>query len=215
LREEIKITSSDEKTGIQAISHLKTTSPKQGVNKRIESEYTRNGTTCLIAARDVCTGKIISYNLGKTRTEINYLNHIKSIVDTGPNKNHIIVADQLNTHKSESLVKWIAAQCDIKIDLGVKGKFGVLKSQKTRMKFLENEDHKIRFLYTPKHCSWMNQIENWFSTLQRKVIKNGQFESVQILNMGIANFISYYNEVLARPIRWTFSGESYRTKIKG
>ncbi len=212
---EIKVTSSDEKTGIQAISHLKTKSASAGQKKRIESEYTRNGTTCLIAGRDICTGKIISYNLGQTRTENDYLNHVKSIVATAPSKAHVIVADQLNTHKSESLVRWIASECNLNIDLGIKGKSGILKSQKTRMAFLENDQHKIRFLYTPKHCSWMNQIENWFSTLERKVIRYGQFKSVDILNTDIANFISYYNELLSKPMMWTFSGETYRKSIKG
>jgi len=209
----IRVTSSDEKTGIQAISHLKTTLEKPGQLKRIESEYARNGTTCLIAGRDVCSGRVISYHLGQTRTEIDYLDHVKSIVATNPNKNHVIVADQLNTHKSESLVRWIASKCNIKEGLGIKGKSGILKSQITRMEFLENKQHKIRFLYTPKHCSWMNQIENWFATLERKVIRHGQFDSVKILNTDIANFISYYNNILAKPIQWTFSGKKYRTKI--
>ncbi len=209
------MTSSDEKTGIQSICHLKTTPVNQGVTKRIESEYTRNGTTCLIAGKDICTGKIVSHYLGQTRTENDYLNHIKSIVATAPNKKHVIVADQLNTHKSESLVRWIASECNIETDLGKKGKSGVLKSQITRMEFLENLQHKIRFLYTPKHCSWMNQIENWFAILERKVIRNGQFDSVKILNSDIDHFISYYNKVLAKPILWTFSGKCYRNKIKG
>ena len=124
------------------------------------------------------------------------------------------MADQLNTHKSESLVRWIASQCNIDMDLGKKGTLGILKSQKTRMKFLENEEHKIRFLYTPKHCSWMNQIENWFGILQNKVIKNGQFNSVKTLQKNISDFISYYNDFLAKPICWAFSGENYRAKIK-
>ena len=211
---ELKVTSSDEKTGIQAVSHLKTTPEKQGQQKRVESEYTRNGTTCLIAGRDICTGKIISYHLGQTRTEKDYLNHIKSIVATDPTKKHVIVADQLNTHKSESLVRWIASECNIRIDLGIKGKSGILKSQTTRMTFLENQQHKIRFLYTPKHCSWMNQIENWFAILERKVIRHAQFDSVEILNTDIENFIAYYNNILAKPVKWTFLGEKYRKKLK-
>ena len=215
LKDEVQVTSSDEKTGIQAISHLKITPPKKGIKKRIESEYTRNGTTCLIAAKEICTGEIISYNLGQTRTERDYLKHIKSMVLTAPDKKHIIIADQLNTHKSESLVRWIASKCDIKTELGVKGKYGILKSQKTRMEFLENKNHNIRFLYTPKHCSWMNQIENWFGILERKVIRNGQFSSVKILNQNISLFISYYNQVLAKPTLWTFSGNNYRKNIKG
>lgn len=139
--------------------------------------------------------------------------HVKDIVATDPDKNHIIICDQLNTHKSESLVRWIASQTYGDIDLGIKGKKGILKSQKTRMKFLENEKHKIRFLYTPKHCSWMNQIENWFGILQKKVIRYGQFCSVANLENNITEFIRYYNEILAKPINWGFNAEKYRQKI--
>jgi transposase len=187
----------------------------KGVKRRIETEYTRNGTTCLIAAKDIATGKIISAHLGQTRKEEDYLNHIKSIVSTDTKKEHVIICDQLNTHKSASLVKWIAAEIGINQNtLGVKGKLGILKSQKSRMLFLENQTHKIRFLYTPKHCSWMNQIESWFGILQRKVITNGQFDSVKTLEENIINFIDYYNQALAKPAKWTFSGESYRKKLK-
>jgi len=213
LNGKIQVTSSDEKTGIQAVNHLKTTPARLGVKKRIESEYTRNGTTCLIAGKDICTGKIISYHLGQTRTEIDYLNHIKAIVATAPSKAHVIVADQLNTHKSESLVRWIASECNVKIDLGIKGKSGILKSQITRMEFLEDKTHKIRFLYTPKHCSWMNQIENWFGLLQKKVIKRGQFNSIKQLEDKVAAFITYYNNCLANSYHWKSEGEKYRHKL--
>ena len=72
------------------------------------------------------------------------------------------------------------------------------------MEFLENEGHRISFVYTPKHCSWMNQIENWFGTLQRKVIKHGEFNSVESLEKQISDFICYYNDILSKPINWAF-----------
>lgn len=207
------ISCSDEKTGIQALSHSQIIEAKKGQIKRIESEYSRNGTTCLIASKNVSTGKINSYTLGLTRKEKDYLRHIQSIVATNPSKKHIIICDQLNTHKSESLVKWIASLCYKKIDLGKKGKNGILKSQKTRMKFLEKEKHRVRIMFTPKHCSWMNQIENWFGILQRKVITRGEFISVENLNKKIESFIKYYNEVLFKPCYWSFDGRRYRQKI--
>jgi len=210
---EIVISSSDEKTGIQAISHSQTSKMGIGKLKKIESEYIRNGTTCLIASRNIKTGKLNAHTLGKTRKEGDFLGHVQEIVATQPGKKHIIICDQLNTHKSASLVKWVASVCYDTTDLGIKGKEGVLKSQKSRMEFLEDERHHIRFFYTPKHCSWMNQIENWFGTLERKVIKHGEFISVESLEKQISDFIYYYNNILSKPINWTFNAVKYRQKL--
>ena len=208
------VSSSDEKTGIQAISHSQISKMSVGKLKRTESEYIRNGTTCLIASRNIKTGKLDAYNLGQTRKEEDFLKHAQEIVATQPNKKHIIVCDQLNTHKSASLVRWVASVCyPDTIDLGIKGKEGILKSQNSRMLFLENEGHRIRFFYTPKHCSWMNQIENWFGILERKVIKHGEFISVDSLEKQISDFIYYYNDILSKPIYWTFSAVKYRQKL--
>ena len=151
---EIVISSSDEKTGIQAISHSQISKMSVGKLKRIESEYIRNGTTCLIASRNIKTGRLNAYTLGQTRKEGDFLGHVQEIVATKPGKKHIIICDQLNTHKSASLVRWVASVCYETIDLGIKGKEGVLKSQKSRMGFMEDERHHIRFCYTPKHCSY-------------------------------------------------------------
>ena len=212
---EIVISSSDEKTGIQAISHSKTSKMSVGKLKRIESEYIRNGTTCLIASRNIKTGKLNAYTLGQTRKEEDFLKHAQQIIATQPDKKHIIICDQLNTHKSASLVRWVASVCCDTIDLGTKGKQGILRSQKSRMDFLENEGHQIRFCFTPKHCSWMNQIENWFAILQRKVIRHGEFNSVDSLEKRIADFICYYNKILSKPVNWTFDTVKYRQKLAG
>ncbi len=186
---------------------------KSGRCKRIDPEYKRNGTSCLIASRDVKTGKINTYLLGGTRKEKDYLEHIKSIVATDTNGEHIIICDQLNTHKSASLVEWIAKQIVYKGDLGIKRRKGILKSVKSRMKFLEDKSHRIRFLYTPKHCSWMNQIENWFGLLERKVIRKGEFNSTQVLEEKINAFILYFNKCMASSYNWKFQGEKYRRKF--
>lgn len=208
------VTCTDEKTGIQAIENIKTEAVQKGQCNRKDSEYKRNGTTCLMAAFSVKLGSITHYNLKESRTEEDFLEHVKGIVSTAPKAEHVIVCDQLNTHKSESLVVWIAEQTGYEGDLGVKGKKGILKSMKSRMKFLEDKAHRIRFQYTPKHCSWLNQIENWFGFLQSKVIKNGQFKSVDILEEKIEAFINYYNKNLSKPLKWTFCGKKYLQKLK-
>ena len=119
---EVVISSSDEKTGIQAISHSQIKKMGLGKLKRVESEYIRNGTTCLIASRDIKTGRLNAHTLGQTRKEGDFLAHVKEIAATGPGKEHIITCDQLNTHKSASLVKWVASVCCVPDNLGIKGK---------------------------------------------------------------------------------------------
>jgi transposase len=137
------------------------------------------------------------------RVEFEY---IRRTIDTAPDVAWIFVADQLDTHRSAQLVELIARRCGIKEDLGAKGKKGILKSKKTRKKFLEDPSHRIRFVYTPRHCSWLNQVEIWFSILARRLLKRSSFTSVEDLKARGLQFIEYFNNVLAKPFRWTYSG---------
>lgn len=210
LREEgFHILSCDEKTGIQAIEHKHPSKPvKPGEIEKCEQEYKRNGTTTLIASRDINTGEIIAPMVNKTRTEEDFLKHISDVVSLAPNDKYIFVMDQLNTHKSESLVKYVAEQCGIQEKLGKKGKYGILKTMKTRQDFLEDENHRIRIVYTPKHASWLNQIEIWFGILSRKILgRRASFKSVQELEGKILDFIKYYNKNLAKPFKWNYAGK--------
>jgi hypothetical protein len=199
------VISCDEKTGIQALER-EITPMKEGQCERQDSEYERHGTQCLIANFEVATGKIISPSVGDTRTEDDFVEHIKRTLNTAPDNHWVIIVDQLNTHKSASLVKFVAEVCDIDIDLGVKGKSGILKNMKTRQKFLEDANHKIRFFYTPKHASWLNQIEVWFSILSKRLLKRLSVKSTADLKDKILSFIDYFNKTAAKVFKWTYRG---------
>lgn len=198
----------DENTGIQALERKNPTkSMEPGKPERIEFEYIRHGTLSLIANFDVVTGEVVSPSIGDTRNEHDFCEHILKLISSDPGtKEWVFVTDQLNTHQSESLVKLVNELCGINADLGIKGKQGILKSVKSRTEFLRNKDHAIRFVYTPKHCSWLNQVEIWFGILTKKIIKRGNFTSKKDLRDKLLNFIDYFNATMAKPYKWTFNG---------
>jgi hypothetical protein len=116
------------------------------------------------------------------------------------------VLDQLNTHQSAGLVYLVAEMCQLDLDLGIKGKAGILESMETRKTFLADPTHRIRFVYTPKHSSWLNQVELWFSILVRKLLKRASFSSLEELRQRILKFIEYFNCTMAKPFKWTYAG---------
>ena len=203
----VHIMSTDEKTGIQALEREHPTLPmKPGLVERREFEYIRHGTQALIANFEVATGKLVSPSIGATRTEADFLAHISRTISIDPDGEWIFIVDQLNTHKSESLVRLVAKRCGIEVDLGVKGKSGILKSMQSRAAFLQDTSLRIRFVYTPKHASWLNQIEIWFSILVRRILKRGNFTSIAKLRERILAFIDYFNQTMAKPFKWTYAG---------
>jgi transposase len=200
------VASTDEMTGIQALERAAPTKPmRPGCPERREHEYIRHGTLSLIATLNVATGQVLAPTLGPTRTETDFAAHIAQVVDTDPDAPWLLLADNLNTHQSEALVRLVTARCGLSDDLGVKGQSGILRSQASRAAFLGDPAHRIQFLYTPKHTSWLNQIELWFSILARRVLRRGDFASTDDLRQRILAFIAYFNRTAA-PFRWTHKG---------
>jgi transposase len=197
----------DEMTGIQALERIATTlAMKPGQSERREFEYQRHGTLTLIGNFHVVLGELIAPTLGPTRTEADFATHIEQTIDLDPEARYVFVLDNLNTHCSATLVELVARRCGITDDLGQKGKRGVLKSMKSRQEFLVEQSHRIRLVYTPKHSSWLNQIEIVFGVIMRKVVRRGSFTSVEDLRTKLLAFIDYFNQVFAKPFKWTYTG---------
>lgn len=202
------VASLDEKPGIQALEDASARVPMvPGQIEKREFEYRRRGTQCLLASMDVATGSILAAHVGPTRTEDDYLELVRATVETAPRARWYLVADNLNTHQSASLVEWVADQLDVDVDLGKKGQRGILKSMQSRRDFLSDPSHRIQFLYTPKHCSWLNQIELWFSILVRRLLKRASFRSTDELKRRILDFVSFFNATMAKPFEWTYKGK--------
>jgi len=201
-----RVLSTDEMTGIQALERKHPTRlMAPGQAERREFEYIRHGTITLIANFDVAQGTVVTPSLGPTRTEEDFVAHMMrtGAADPAVTRWHF-VTDNRNIHQSASLGRFVAEPDGLPDDVGHKGTQGILRSMTTRAAFLAEPPHRIGLHYTPKHASWMKQIELWFSILVRKLLKRASCTAVEDVQARILAFVEYFNTTRAKPFQGTY-----------
>lgn len=178
----------DEKTGMQALERKFEPEPSSpGKPGRYEHEYIRHGTTSLIAGFEITTGDVVA-QCRPTRKADDLLAFMEKLAEGYPHQNVIIVWDNLNIHHDGPSKRWT--------------------------QFNERHGNRFTFFYTPKHASWMNQIEIFFSILHRRCLKWGSFHSTQKLEDVVLRFIQHWNQDEGHPFNWTFGGYPMQEKAK-
>jgi transposase len=198
----------DEMTSLQAKERrAKTKLSRPGQIAKEEFQYTRHGTVCVTANWHVVRGQLLGSTISETRGNDDFAEHIQKTIRLDPTATWVFILDNLNTHCGEPLVRMVADQLGIdQATLGQAKRRGVLKTMETRRAFLTDVTHRIRFVYLPKHSSWLNQIEIIFGIINRRIINRGSFTSKRDLIEKLERFIHYFNETIAKPMKWTFTG---------
>jgi transposase len=197
----------DEKTSIQALKRKYPHKPTMpGRIELIEHEYKRHGTCCLTASFEVATGGVMGMLTPNRPAEV-FAEFIQWVCEYYCDAQTIhIVLDNLNTHYHELTCQVVAQACDCQLP--------EIKTGRQRKEFLAEPAKRVVFHFTPTHASWLNQIEIWFSVLTRKVIRRGDFSSVDDLEDKLIEFIEYHNEYLAKPYKWTYTGKPLAVEKK-
>lgn len=168
----------DEKP-MQALARKHPTQHLRDASIRREFEYARRGTCCLLASFEVRTGQVLG-RVVKRRTGDALVSFLELVATHHPDQQIYVVWDNLNIHLDGKAQRWT------NFNLRHRGRF--------------------HFVYTPLHASWVNQVEVWFSILQRRVLRHGTFDSVAKLKTSVLGFISHWDRAEAHPFRWTFTG---------
>jgi transposase len=192
----------DEKTGMQILERKHPTIAAQpGKPEKREHEYIRHGARCLIASFVVPTGKVV-WDLGVTRTSVDFAAHLDQVAAQFSDQQRFHwVLDNLNTH-------WSLTVCELMARLnGVPFHKKDLRTGRQRRAFLTDPEHKHVFHFTPKHGSWLNQVELWFGTLARRFLKRGDFASAEEFGGRLAAYLNDHNAHRAHPYRWTYTGQ--------
>lgn len=202
----------DEMTSLQANERrAETKLPQPGQTAKEEFQYTRHGTVCVTGNWHVVQGQILVPTISETRDNQDFSRHIEQTIATDPTAGWVFIVDNLNTHCGEPLVRMVASQLGIdQATLGAAKKEGVLKTMATRRAFLSDLSHRIRLVYIPKHSSWLNQIEIIFGIINRRVMRRGSFTSKFDLIEKLKRFMNYFNETIAQPMNWTYTGRPTR-----
>ncbi len=192
----------DEKTGMQILQRTYPTQPiEPGKPEKREHEYIRHGTRALIASFVVPTGHVV-WNLGQTRTSADFAAHLANVVNQLPAMNRYDwVVDNLNTHWSLAVCRLVAQWC--KVPFVPKD----LRRGVQRRVFLSDPRHQHVCHFTPKHGSWLHQVELWFRVLARQFLKRGDFCSAQDFETRLGDSLEGYNTHRAHPYRWTYTGQ--------
>ena len=178
----------DEKTGMQALGRRHPTKPAaRGRAGREEFEYKRNGTRTLFAAFDPHTGEVFGrvYARRKAVDLVRFMEHVARWI---PDKEVHVVWDNLNIHYDGRDERWT--------------------------RFNERHGGRFHFHYTPIHASWVNQVEIFFSVLQRRVLRHEAYDSVGALKTAVLGFLRHWNRHEKHPFRWTFKGYPLQTGRK-
>jgi hypothetical protein len=196
------ILSSDEKTGMQALGRPHPTIEAQpGKPAKVEFDYIRHGTRCLLNTFCVPTGKVV-WDLLPTRTSVDWAAHLRHVAGQFPGmKRYDWIVDNLNTHWSLEVCQLVAELSDLQIDKRQ------LRTGAQRKAFLTDDSHKYVMHFTPVHGSWLNQVELFFSVLARRFLRRRVFTSMSDFEERLQAWLEKYNSKQAHAYKWTYAGK--------